>query len=61
MCVESPRSMPQRFVALGTHQFPPRNSEPATSRELDLAVRDVGDVVEQVDRNIEDGFVNRPG
>jgi hypothetical protein len=45
--------MPQRFVALGTHQFPPKNSEPA--------VRDVGDVVEPVDRNIEDGFVNRPG
>src|SRR6202012_1263824 len=29
-CVGSPGSIPQTFVALGTHQFPPKNSEPAT-------------------------------
>jgi len=28
---------------------------------LDLVVRDVGDVVEQVDRDIEYGFVDQPG
>ena len=40
--------MPQRFVALGTHQFPPKNSEPSHQLALilDLAVRDVGDVGE---------------